>query len=68
MTTCTSKKVSSNIDEIIKFLEEMKENGYKTVELIDNTRGMGWKSENPTIEFLFNNCKEPTVVGIEARK
>lgn len=31
--------ISCNINKLIKFLQEKKEEGYKTVELIDDARG-----------------------------
>lgn len=58
--------VNCNIDEVIKFLQKKKEEGYQRVEVIDDARASGWFSLNPQIEFIF--CKsEPKVVGIDAR-
>lgn len=39
--------------------------GYKTVELIDDARITGWSDSDPNLNFIFNK-KEPTVVGINA--
>lgn len=59
--------ISSNIDEVISFLQCKKREGYKTVELIDDARAIGWLTSNPTIPFI--SCKrEPTVLGIDIRK
>lgn len=64
-------KISSNIDDVISFLQSKKAEGYKFVELIDNarecTRECGWFTINPTLSFIF--CEqEPHVLGIDARK
>lgn len=58
--------ISCNINKLIKFLQEQKEEGYKTVELIDDARAVGWHSKDPTIEFIVNK-HEPTVLGIDIR-
>lgn len=59
--------ISSNIDDVIAFLQQKKEEGYKTVELIDDGRAYGWISlDGPKLEFIFNK-KEPHVLGIDAR-
>lgn len=58
--------ISCNINKLIKFLQEQKEEGYKTVELIDDARAAGWYSKDPTIEFIVNK-HEPTVLGIDIR-
>lgn len=60
-------QISSNIDEVIKFLQSKKRDGYKSVEIIDDARERGWHYINPTIEFIF--CEqEPSVLGIDVRK
>lgn len=56
--------VSCNIDTIINYLIKRRDEGYKTVELIDVARRNGWKKENPTIDFIVCE-KEPTVLGID---
>lgn len=59
--------VSSHIDDVIAYLQQKKEEGYKTVELIDDGRAAGWFNlDGPTLEFIFNK-KEPHVLGIDAR-
>lgn len=59
-------KISCDIDRLIEFLQKKKENGYRTVELIDDMREEGWYSDNPIINFI--TCKqEPTVLGIDVR-
>lgn len=59
-------EISSDIDEVINFLEKKKEEGYKTVELIDDARTYGWFYIEPTLNFIY--CKqEPTVLGIDIR-
>lgn len=60
-------KVNCNIDEVIEFLQKKREEGYTSVELIDDTRANGWFSLNPKLEFIFNK-NEPKVLGIDARK
>lgn len=60
-------KVNCNIDEVIEFLQKKREEGYTSVELIDDTRASGWFSLNPKLEFIFNEG-EPKVLGIDARK
>lgn len=61
-------KISSNIDDIIKFLQTKKEEGFKTVEVIDDARAYGWININTgkSITFITNKL-EPTVLGIDAR-
>ena len=61
-------KISSNIDEIIKFLQTKKEEGFKTVEVITDARAYGWKNIDgeETITFITSKS-EPTVLGIDAR-
>lgn len=58
-------RVSCDIQEVIAFLIDKMNEGYKKVELIDDARANGWFYLNPTIEFLSNK-KEPTVLGINA--
>lgn len=55
-----------NIDDVIKYLQKMKEEGYKYVELIDDGRALGWKSDKPMIDFIVSE-DEPYVIGIDAR-
>lgn len=55
-----------DINKIIEFLQKKKEDGYKTVELIDDARAAGWYSDSPTINFITNK-HEPTVLGIDGR-
>lgn len=58
--------VSSNIDDVIKFLRKMKNEGYTSVELINDARVSGWIPINRGLNFVF--CKnEPGVLGIDAR-
>ena len=59
--------VSCKISDVIEFLTKCQNEGYQTVELIDDSRAVGWKKENPTLEFIFSN-QEPKVIGIDARK
>lgn len=59
-------KVSCKIDDVINFLVEKKNKGYTSVEVIDDTRAMGWHSLEPTINFIFSK-NEPKVLGIDAR-
>lgn len=59
-------KISCDIDRLIEFLQKKKENGYRTVELIDDARAAGWHSKDPTIEFIVNK-HEPIVLGIDVR-
>ena len=58
-------KVSCDIQEIISFLIDKMNEGYKTVELIDDARAIGWFVRDPKIEFIFSK-NNPTVVGINA--
>ena len=60
--------VSCNIDEIITYLQRMKDIGYKSVEIIDYWRAQGWEPMYmPSIDFIV--CKEfPTVLGIDMRE
>ena len=60
-------KISSDIKEVIDFLQTMETKGYKTVEVINKSRSFGWRNINPTIEFIFNE-QEPTVLGINAKE
>lgn len=60
-------KVNSDIDTVIRTLQSLKEEGYKTVEVLTKSRANGWKVDNPYIEFLINEL-EPTVVGISVRQ
>lgn len=60
-------KVSCDIQEVIAFLIDKMNEGYKSVEIIDDARAAGWFSLNPTIEFVFNKS-EPTVLGINVMK
>lgn len=59
--------VNCNINDVITFLQKKKEEGYESVELIDDIRAVGWITTNPTIKFI--TCKqEPGVLGIDVRK
>ena len=60
-------KVSCKIDDVINFLAKKREEGYTSVEIIDDARACGWSSLHPTLEFVFNK-NEPNVVGIDVRK
>lgn len=58
--------VNCNINDVIDFLQKKREEGYKTVELVDDARANGWITLNPKLEFIF--CKqEPKVIGIDVR-
>ena len=58
--------VNCNINDIITFLQKKREEGYETVEIIDDVRANGWIALNPKLEFIF--CKqEPKVIGIDVR-
>ena len=57
--------VSCNIQEVIDFLTERMNEGYKTVELIDKRRAAGWICIDPKLNFIFNE-HSPTTVGIDA--
>lgn len=35
-------QIRSNIDDVIAYLQKKKAGGYETVEVIDDTRAMGW--------------------------
>ena len=59
-------QINTNIDSVIEFLQKKKEEGYKTVEIIDDARSNGWFSLEPKINFIFNKT-EPDVIGIDAR-
>ena len=58
--------VDCNIDSVINYLQQMKEKGFKTVEVIDDVRAAGWMSENPSITFIRSD-RYPTLLGIDAR-
>lgn len=59
-------EISSDIDSVINFLKKKKEEGYKSVELIDDARDYGWFYINPTLKFIYNK-QEPGVLGIDIR-
>ena len=59
-------EISSDIDSVINFLKKKKEEGYKSVELIDDARDYGWFYINPTLKFIYNK-REPGVLGIDIR-
>lgn len=59
-------EISSDIDNVIDYLKKKKEEGYKSVELIDDSRGYGWFYINPTLKFIYNK-QEPDVLGIDIR-
>lgn len=59
-------RISSNIDDVIAYLEEKKKQGFKTVEVIDKARLLGWDTlSSPNIDFVYSK-EAPTVVGIKA--
>lgn len=60
-------KVNCNIDDVITFLQECKNKGFTSVELIDETRAAGWRCNEPKLTFVFSESY-PNTVGIEARK
>ena len=39
--------VNCNINDVIDFLQKKREEGYKTVELVDVARANGWINLNP---------------------
>lgn len=59
--------INSDINEIIDYLIKKRDQGYTSVEIIDDHRAAGWIPLEPTINFVFND-KEPKVVGIDVRK
>lgn len=59
-------KVSCNIDEVIDFLQKKKEEGYESVELLDDSKAAGWFFVHPTLEFVFNK-NYPKTLCIDAR-
>lgn len=61
-------QVDCNIDSVINFLQKRKEEGYETVELIDDVRASGWfdLDQNKKLNFIFSK-QEPKVLGIDAR-
>ena len=48
--------VDCNIDSVINFLQKKKEEGYETVELIDDVRASGWfdLDQNKKLDFIFS--------------
>ena len=61
-------EVCCNIDSVIAFLQKKKEEGYETVELIDDVRASGWfeLDQDKKLNFIF--CKqEPKVLRIDTR-
>lgn len=58
-------KVSCDINSVIDFLTEKRDEGYTSVELIDDKRANGWISLEPKLEFIFNKFS-PKIVGINA--
>ena len=59
-------KVSCNINDVIDFLTNKRNEGYTSVEIIDDARAAGWFSLEPTLEFIFSKS-ELNVVGIDVR-
>lgn len=47
--------VNCNINDVIEFLQKKQEEGYETVEIVDDTRANGWMSLNPKLKFIFVN-------------
>ena len=58
--------IKHNIDEVIAFLVDRMNEGYTTVELIDDGRSHGWFRLDEGIDFTFSK-NYPHVVGIDAR-
>ena len=56
--------ISCDIQEVINFLTERMNEGYKTVELIDKHKAAGWICVNPKLKFIFDE-RHPTTVGID---
>lgn len=59
-------KVNCNINDVIDFLIKKRDEGYTSVELVDDVRASGWFYLEPKLEFIFNK-NEPKIVGIDAR-
>ena len=61
-------KISNRIDEVISFLIDKMNEGYTTVELIDDSRAKGWFNADQKLEFTFDSRPHNSkIVGIEAR-
>lgn len=61
-------QIDCNIDSVINFLQKRKEEGYETVEVIDDVRASGWFELDQDKKLNFIYCKqEPKVLGIDAR-
>lgn len=62
-------RISNRIDEVISFLIDKMNEGYTTVELIDNARANGWFNIDQKLEFTFDSRPHNSkIVGIEARR
>ena len=62
-------RISNNISDVIAFLIDKMNEGYTTVELIDDARAAGWFDLSGEIEFTFDSRPHNSkIVGIEARK
>lgn len=60
--------VSGNINDVISYIQRMRDKGYKTVEVIDYWRVKGWKPMYvPSIQFVVCD-QQPTVLGIDMRE
>lgn len=59
-------KVNCNINDVIDFLIKQRDEGYTSVELIDDARAFGWVSKKPELNFIFSK-QNPNVLGIDAR-
>jgi hypothetical protein len=53
--------------ELFNYLTKKRDQGYTSVEIIDNKRAAGWIPLEPTIDFVLNDM-EPKIVGIDVRK
>lgn len=47
--------VNCNINDVIAFLQQKREEGYETVEIVDDARANGWIDLIPKLEFIFVN-------------
>ena len=57
--------ISGKIDNVIEYLQRMKDKGYKTVEIVDYYRTQGWELMGiPNLTFVVNE-EYPTVLGID---
>lgn len=62
-------RINNDISDVISFLIDKMNEGYTTVELIDDARAAGWFDLSGQIEFTFDHRPHNSkIVGIEARK